>query len=202
MDCVAQVWSQAYLPIGGYTVYDRYGLPYNTSAIVDVATQSLNVTAYQEYSPLFLPMTFTGVYSLAFALSSAVIIHTLLYHGPEIWAKLKQMSHEEEDVHAKLMKAYAEVPDWWYWVYLIVFVILAVVAVEVYHTGLPIWALMMSIAIAVIYILPAGFIFAMTSQQLSPNLVAEVIPGYLLEGKPFANMVRPRFSSSSHKPRG
>jgi hypothetical protein len=61
--------------------------------------------------------------------------------------------------------------------------------VQVYDTGLPIWGLVLALFVALAYVLPGGFIFAMTSQQISINLVAEIIPGYLLPGKPFSNMV-------------
>lgn len=126
-----QAWLQAYLPLFGTGVFDRYGQPYDTTSVVDIPTKSLNVTAYEAYSPLYIPMTFTSVYSVAFALSSAVIIHTLLYHGHSIIDKIKNIKTEDEDVHAKLMRNYPEVPDWWYWVYLVIFITLSIITVEV-----------------------------------------------------------------------
>ncbi|PLW42849.1 hypothetical protein PCASD_07221 [Puccinia coronata f. sp. avenae] len=190
-------WSQAYLPLGGTGVYDRYGQPYNTTRVVDLKTGSLNLTAYQEYSPLFLPTTFTAVYSIAFALATSAIVHTALYHGHSIWDKIKNIKTEDEDVHAKLMRNYPEVPDWWYWGYFIVFTVFSVIMIEVYDTGLPIWGLVLALFVALAYVLPGGFIFAMTSQQISINLVAEIIPGYLLPGKPFSNMLFKTFSVQS-----
>lgn len=59
-----------------------------------------------------------------------------------------------------------------------------------YDIGLPIWGLLLAISITSVYLLPAGFIYAMTTQSLNINLVAEIIPGYIWAGKPFANMVR------------
>ncbi|KAH9447028.1 hypothetical protein Pst134EA_029013 [Puccinia striiformis f. sp. tritici] len=193
----SNTWSQAYLPLGGTGVYDRYGQPYNTTKVVDLKTGSLNLTAYQEYSPLFLPTTFTAVYSIAFALATSAIVHTALYHGHSIWDKIKNIKTEDEDVHAKLMRNYPEVPDWWYWSYFLVFTIFSIIMIEVYDTGLPIWGLLLALFIALAYVLPGGFIFAMTSQQISINLVAEIIPGYLLPGKPLSNMLFKTFSVQS-----
>ncbi|EFP80734.2 uncharacterized protein PGTG_06690 [Puccinia graminis f. sp. tritici CRL 75-36-700-3] len=190
-------WSQAYLPLGGAGVYDRYGQPYNTTRVVDLKTGTLNLTAYREYSPLFLPTTFTAVYSIAFALATSAIVHTALYHGHSIWDKIKNIKTEDEDVHAKLMRNYPEVPDWWYWSYFIVFAAFSMIIIEVFDTGLPIWGLLLALFIALAYVLPGGFIFAMTSQQISINLVAEIIPGYLLPGKPFSNMLFKTFSVQS-----
>jgi hypothetical protein len=34
---------------------------------------------------------------------------------------------------------------------------------------MPVWALLVSLTVAFIYVLPGGFIFAMTSQQVGPS---------------------------------
>jgi len=38
---------------------------------------------------------------------------------------------------------------------------------QVWHTSLPVWALLLSILLPVLYILPSGFIFVMTGQGVS-----------------------------------
>lgn len=50
----------------------------------------------------------------------------------------------------------------------------------------------------VIYILPGGFIFAMTGQPITLNLLAQIIPGTLLPGNVFANMVFKVYSIETH----
>lgn len=50
---------------------------------------------------------------------------------------------------------------------IVTFFSLAIIAVEVWHAGVPIWALLLAIALPVIYILPSGFIYAMTGQGVS-----------------------------------
>jgi len=65
------------------------------------------------------------------------------------------------------MRYYPEVPDWWYVIAFCVFFSLAIVAVEVWNTGIPVWALLLSIMLPIVYILPGGFIFAMTGQTVS-----------------------------------
>jgi ammonia channel protein AmtB len=112
-------------------VYGQYGQPYNTTWVVDLKRGLLNLTAYQEYSPLSLPTTFTAVYSIAFALATSAIIHTALYHGHSIWDKIKNIKTKDKDVHAKLMCNYPEVPNWWYWSYFIVFTVFSVIMIEV-----------------------------------------------------------------------
>jgi len=65
---------------------------------------------------------------------------------------------------------------------------LSIVAAEVWNTGVPVWALTISILLPIIYVLPTGFVYAMTGQAISVNLLAQIIPGTLLPGKPLANM--------------
>ena len=38
---------------------------------------------------------------------------------------------------------------------------------QVWHTSLPVWALLLSILLPALYVLPSGFIFAMTGQGVS-----------------------------------
>lgn len=90
-----------------------------------------DLDAYNAYSPLYLPATYAMTYLLAFALSTCVIVHTLLYHGRSLLNGIKKMKVESDDIHAKLMRNYPEVPDWWYLSAFTVFFALAVVAVEV-----------------------------------------------------------------------
>lgn len=71
-------------------------------------------------------------YLLAFTLSTCVIVHTFLYHGRTLLNGFKKMRVEQDDIHAKLMRNYPEVPDWWYLISFCVFFSLAVVAVEVW----------------------------------------------------------------------
>ena len=92
---------------------------------------TFDAAAYQRYSPLYLPATYAVTYLLAFALSTCVIVHTGLYHGKALINGLRKVRVEADDIHAKLMRNYPEVPDWWYLTSFVVFFALAIVAVEV-----------------------------------------------------------------------
>jgi fatty acid desaturase len=54
---------------------------------------------------------------------------------------------EEDDIHTKLMKSYKEVPDWWYAIGFVSCFALAVVAVEVWDTGVPVWSLLLAVGV-------------------------------------------------------
>ncbi|KAF8161465.1 OPT oligopeptide transporter protein-domain-containing protein [Crassisporium funariophilum] len=186
-------WQLAYFPISANQPFDRFGQAYNVSRVLRT-DDTLDAAAYLAYSPLFLPATYAMTYLLAFALSTCVIVHTLLYHGRTLLNGMKKIRVEADDIHAKLMRNYPEVPDWWYASAFCVFFSLAIIAVEVWDTQVPVWALLLSVLLPVIYILPSGFIYAMTGQGISLNILAQIIPGTLLPGKPFANMVFKAYS--------
>ena len=96
---------------------------------------------------------------------------------------MKGIRVEPDDIHAKLMRNYPEVPDWWYLVFFVGFFLMMVIVVEVrksrvsylvplfliclsqvWHTSVPVWALLLSVVLPVLYILPSGIIYAMTGQ--------------------------------------
>ncbi|GAA5831595.1 hypothetical protein JCM3766R1_004946 [Sporobolomyces carnicolor] len=191
------VWDSAYLPISSSQVFDRFGLPYNTSAVIDPVTLSLNETAYRAYSPLYLPITFATTYGITFMLSTAVLVHTALCYGKTMWAQLRRSRAEEQDVHLKLMRNYPEVPDWWYISFLAIALGLSIANVAVYHQQLPIWALLLSLLIAVIYVVPSGVVLAMTTAQVSVNLIVELIAGYVVPGRALANMLFKTYATTT-----
>lgn len=186
-------WDLAYFPLNDSNPYDRYGNVYNVSAVLS-ASNRFNLTAYENYSPLYLPATYAMTYMLAFALSTCVLVHTILYHGRSLLNGVKKIRVEQDDIHAKLMRNYPEVPDWWYLVCFFGFFLLMVVVVEVWHTTVPVWALLLSVALPTLYVLPSGFIFAMTGQGITLNLLAQIIPGTLMAGDPVANMIFKAYS--------
>ncbi|KAG8748166.1 hypothetical protein FRC10_008899 [Ceratobasidium sp. 414] len=182
-------WNFAYLPISSSRPFDRFGQPYNVSRVIDLGTYHLNETAYENYSDLYLTSTYAITYLIAFAICTAIIVHTILYHGPALLNGIKNVKIEEDDVHAKLMRAYPEVPDWWYMVVVALFFALAMVTVLVWDTGMPWWGIPFSLVLPVIYTVPVAYVYAMTGQGVGINLIAEIIPGSLIPGRPLPNMI-------------
>ncbi|TFL07122.1 OPT oligopeptide transporter [Pterulicium gracile] len=186
-------WHLSYFPISANGPYDKFGDTYNITRVLK-HDDTFDLDAYNDYSPLYLPTTYAITYLLAFTLSTCVLVHTLLYHGRSLLNGIKKIKVEQDDIHAKLMRNYPEVPDWWYICAFLVFFCLGIVAVEVWDTGVPVWSLILAVLLPVVYILPNGFIYAMTGQGVSLNVLAQIIPGTLLPGNPLANMVFKTFA--------
>ncbi|KAF8879185.1 oligopeptide transporter [Mucidula mucida] len=175
-------WKLAYFPISANVPYDRFGNVYDVSRVL-MKDDTFDLAGYEAYSPLYLPATYAMCYLVAFALSTCVLTHTVLYHGQSLINGVKKMRVEQDDIHAKLMRNYPEVPDWWYALSFVVFFCLAVVAVEVWNTDVPVWSLLLP-----------GFIYAMTGQGITLNILAQIIPGTLITGNPLANMIFKSYS--------
>ncbi|CAG8704106.1 20645_t:CDS:10 [Gigaspora margarita] len=100
-------WMAKKFPLLATYSLNKDGERYNQSAIIDFNTGSLNETAYKEYGPVYLSVTFTVGYFYSFIAFTAAITHVILFYGDEIWDRFKASRSEEvEDVHCKMMRNY------------------------------------------------------------------------------------------------
>lgn len=182
------VWHSQYLPISSRFAYDNTGQEYNVSRIINTDA-SLNVDAYKEYSPLFLSMTFAISYGLSFASITATITHSLIHFWKPIKIYFGRSLREQPDIHAQLMSRYAQVPEWWYACIFVVTFTFACLCIELWSTGMEIWALCIALLIALVYLIPVGMIQAITNRQVGLNVLSELIVGFMLPGKPVAMMM-------------
>jgi OPT family small oligopeptide transporter len=106
-------WYSQYLPMSDSNTYDNTGKQYDVSRILS-ADYTLDVEAYNNYSPLFLSTTFAISYGLSFAAIASLVVYTYLHHGKTIWRQYKSSTTEKPDIHMKLMRRYKEAPTWWY----------------------------------------------------------------------------------------
>jgi hypothetical protein len=86
---------------------------------------------------MFLAPTFALNYGLSFAALTAAIVHTVIFHGKEIWYRFRAGRNQEPDIHMKMMAKYKECPDWWYGVLLVISVALGLASVLGYESQIP-----------------------------------------------------------------
>jgi OPT family oligopeptide transporter len=178
-----------YLPISDSGSYDNTG---NSYQVANILTPEFTFDAekYKKYSPLFLSTTFTLSYGLSFAGIIAVILHTALFHGPDLWARFRAVNGmEEEDVHSRLMSRFKSVPLWWYGVVTLIMIGMALGVTQGYPTHLSWWAFFISLIIAVLWFVPLGIVKASTNIDIGLNVLTEFIIGYMQPGKPMAMML-------------
>lgn len=154
------------LPLLSSGTFDNTGKAYNVSRVVDAAHQ-FDLARYKAYSPMYISMSYSLTYGLSFAAVTAIVVHTYLYNGKEIWAKVKNAKHGGEDIHKRLMASYQEVPDWWYAVLTLVILALGCFTVRYWDTGLPIWGfIVVCFGMGVVLIIPEGILEGTTNQRV------------------------------------
>ncbi|KAL2399057.1 Glutathione transporter 1 [Exophiala dermatitidis] len=179
-------WWSAYMPLMNSNTFDNTGHTYNTSRIM-TPEGTVDQAAYEAYSPMFLPAAYALTYGLSFANLTAIFVHVGLYYGKDLWKGWKGTG--KQDVHARLMARYRQVPWWWFAIITILMLVLSIVTNEVYHTDLPVWAVFLSFLLPVVYFLPISIIKAISNISTNQlNLITEFIGGYAFLGKPIANM--------------
>ncbi|PAV19981.1 OPT oligopeptide transporter [Pyrrhoderma noxium] len=182
------VWNSQYMPIMSRMSYDNQGNFYDVQRIL-TPDATLDVDAYKSYSPLYLPTAFAVSYGLSFASITATIMHTILYTHKSLISRVKGGIGERPDIHARLMANYRQVPDYWYAAIFLSMFAFGVVSVEVWPTQMPVWALVIALLLALCYTIPVGIIQAITNQQIAINVIAELIAGYAVPGRPISMML-------------
>lgn len=181
-------WYADWLPFSDPTSWDNTQNPYNVSRIL-TPENTLDVAKYEEYSPIFLSTTFAMAYGLSFAGIIALLFHAGLFHSKEIWMRWRDKEHAMDDIHAKMMRKYKQVPQWWFLCVFIPMFALCFVTAYVWDTGLTWWAIILAMVIALVWLIPIGIVQAITNIQLGLNVFTEFIIGYALPGRPTAMMM-------------
>ncbi|KAF9929028.1 hypothetical protein FBU30_001937 [Linnemannia zychae] len=150
---------------------------------------SLNETLY-EAGP---PVTMTPMYALGFFYSfialAACVTHVICFYGTEIMTSWRSaIGSKDEDIHTRLMRVYPEMPQLWYAIFYIVMLGLSIMVCEVYGLQLPWWGVLVACGIAWMLTLPICAMAAITGFSPGLNVITELICGYMLPGKPIANM--------------
>ncbi|KAF9548474.1 hypothetical protein EC957_006287 [Mortierella hygrophila] len=181
------LWEAKKFPILDSGLFMENG---NRYAVKTILTDDnvLDADKYALHGPLRITTFFALTYGIGFAGLSSMMTHTWLYHRHKLVAQWKQSRDHSEDIHHKLMQAYPEVPDWWYAALFVLMTAVAIITCEVWDYKLPWWGVILAVALAAIFSLPVGLIQAITNQQPGLNIITEYVIGYILPGKPIANV--------------
>lgn len=179
----------SYLPLSSNENYNRSAMPYETEKILNIPEYTINMTKYEEYSPILLGPSFALSYGMGFAGLIATITHVALFYGPDVWNRAKNSRSDEPDIHMKLMRRYKEAPEWWFLTIFAISFAFGMIASQIYPTNLPWWAYIIAIIIGAVLYIPIGIVQAITNQQTGLNIVTEMIFGYMLPGRPVAMMM-------------
>ena len=174
----SNTWYSAYLLPNSNSAFDRFGALYNVTAVM-TPEKTLDEAAYRAYSPLYFGAGANLVFGAYFAQYTAALLYAVLEHGAQIKAgmiiaarkftsfrsKVKENDSQnvlEHDIHYQLMQAYPEVQQWWFGIVALVALVMGIIMVEVYHTTMPVWGVFLALILAILFLIPAGIIFALS----------------------------------------
>lgn len=204
-------WNTAHIPINSNKTWDHFGKRYNVSRTIN-AQGMYDHDKYMAYSAPYLSAANSLVYGFFFAVYAAVVTHVILYHRYEVmmgfknlWQSLrwkKKTSTEEDtadadgtiranageykDVHNRLMAAYPEVSEWWYFGTLLISVAFGIIGITCWPTHTSPAVVFYGIWLCLVFVIPIGIVNAMTGIEVTLNVMAEYIGGMIVEGNALA----------------
>ncbi|KAJ3839568.1 small oligopeptide transporter [Lentinula raphanica] len=177
----SNIWYSQYLPyVKLVCAFDNTGHVYNLTRVL--TNGAFNLQAYEDYSPLYLPMNFVIAYGLSFIAIGATITHGIIYFRKPTLLHFRQSLQEQPDIHARLMARYPRVRGWYYACVFAVTFAMACLCVELWPTGMAIWELIVALSLAGLLVLPIAMIQAVTNRQIPMNVFTELISGFILPG--------------------
>ncbi|KAF8237421.1 small oligopeptide transporter, partial [Tricholoma matsutake] len=184
----SNVWHSQYLPMSSADMYDNTGNLYDLVRILNNQT-TIQIEAYQSYSPVYLSITFVMSYGLSFLSISgkSCMVHSIIHFWTPIRRQIGRSSREPPDVHAHLMARYPRVPEWYYGIIFALTFILACVCTQLWPTGFTIWSLVISLIMGESHLSMRGMIQAITNRQIGLNVISELVVGFMIPGKLCSN---------------
>ncbi|KAJ4962339.1 hypothetical protein NE237_022278 [Protea cynaroides] len=176
-------------PIFSSQLYSTNGQQYNITGIVNNNFE-LDIPSYNQEGQVHLSMFFAITYGFGFATVAATLSHVAFFYGPEIYQRYRQAYKGKVDIHTRLMRRYPDIPQWWFYLLLVLCLAVALVlciAMES-QVQMPWWGLLFGSALAFSFTLPISIISATTNQTPGLNIITEYLMGIIYPGRPIANV--------------
>ncbi|AOW06920.1 OPT oligopeptide transporter protein-domain-containing protein [Yarrowia lipolytica] len=181
-----------WIPINTNTLYDNTGKKFKVTKIL--TDYVFDEEKYKNYSPPYYSAANLVTYGAFFAIYPLSFVYTVLCNYEMMWVAIRdtalamknfRRSNYEglEDPFSRHMKKHKEVPDWWFYVILLIMFGLSIALVEHWPTNTPVWVIVLCLGLVFVFIIPFTLFLSFTGVPLSLNVLAELIVGYALPGK-------------------
>ncbi|GBE83823.1 OPT oligopeptide transporter [Sparassis crispa] len=180
------LWKAQSFPWMSQALFNSTGSQYNQTALL--TNGKFDPVKYAELGPAYYSVTYALSLITSNLSLAAMVTHVGLYH----WDDLKpfilslnpwnRQSFAIHDAHHEKMKAYKQIPRWWY-----VFVLLAAygMAQATNYTGrsqLPWWLLTVILIIGFLFTVLSATLSATIGFSITPTGFFEMITGYMRPG--------------------
>ncbi|KAG0214959.1 hypothetical protein BGX33_001638 [Mortierella sp. NVP41] len=150
---------------------------------------SLNEELYDAGPPAMMTPMYALGFFYSFIALAGCIAHVICFNGADILKSWRMaIGHKDKDIHTKMMRVYPEVPQAWYVAFYIVMLGLSIMVCEVYGLQLTWYGMIVAALLGWTLTLPICAMTAITGYGPGLNVITELICGYMLPGKPIANM--------------
>ena len=186
----------SYMPINSNDAFTDTAEVYNVSVVL--SNNLLNATKYANYSfPYFSAANLYGSAWFAWypmALFYVIITQwpTIQHAGISMYRSLrekKSLLEENKDSHSIMMSRYKEVPDWWYFLILLIALVFGIIALVVYPLEVPVWVLFVILIISLIFLIPMVIMISSANVLLTMGVLFQVLPSWWFPGNPIALLV-------------
>ena len=153
---------------------------------------TLNETAYAEYGPLYLGTQMLWGMFFDYASYTSALAWAGLFAWPTIKATIKKIrarnnSRNGESINFQyndqlnvLMRAYKEVPVWWYIALFSASFIAITSMLASGHLYIPYWTYLIALATGAIMVTPLGWLYALSNYQLPIGTTNELLYGVMV----------------------
>lgn len=185
----------AYLPMNMPGIYNNKGGSYKVTKILTNGVFDLE--KYHEYGPPLWSAGNLVAYGAFFSVYTLGFVYTMLaywqdmkqasidfYNGIAFWNGTKRT--EVDSPFAKQLKKYADVPDWWFFLILLISIGFCIGTVKGWETTTPVWGIFFVLGINLVFLIPICLLQAYTGNGFALNVLVEIICGYALNGRPTA----------------
>ncbi|OJK01446.1 hypothetical protein ASPACDRAFT_51298 [Aspergillus aculeatus ATCC 16872] len=188
-------WDSKSLPFMSTRLLQANGTAYPVSTIFPGGV--LDEAALEVYGVPKLTGTFAFSMFMANAAIGALVAHTILFWGRDIWRTYKSARAGKYDDrhHVHMAKHYKETPWWWYAFVLLFSFILGLVVVLKENVTLPAWAYVVSLIVGIIFAPFSTILYSKYGNGIATNNLSKMLAGLMIPGRPVGNMY---FAAWSH----
>lgn len=168
---------------------------------LDVMTPDyhLNQTAYEHYGPMYMGLQNLWGTFFSYAALPGAITWILTFGYSQIKdnltramnsRKTRDNAHDGRGIHYQyhdrlniIQRSYKEIPFWWYGLLFLAAFIILITSIACGYLFIPIWTLFVALASAAIFVLPFGWLYAISNYQLESGDFNELMYGYMVHTK-------------------
>lgn len=189
----------AFMPPNSNALFNNKGKRYDVKSVVNEHLLFDN-EKYQEVGPPFYTAGNLLIYGSFFAIYLFLVVYEFGSNWRQQWYSMKTFWKQIrtwrnslvydgfEDPFLVRMKRYKEVPEWVFFIVLLLSVVLSIICVQVYPAQTPTWTIFFALAINLVFLVPLTMLRAVSGTTFGLNVLVELIIGYAVPGNGLALM--------------